>query len=230
MSNKLSFYEIYSQLNRVIVNAQNTFKTLNVKQQASFAPLMSKINNIDDQSAALKVDFDSLDKQLQSSVNKVHVEALLKKQVELYAELNWLIDQTNEILATLLDASEKSEIVEPKPAEESAEDNNTEDSTEVNSSEESEIVETKKRTRTWLFFAVIASIIVWLIWRNHDFSEAAMVNGQPILIKHVNADSEWAAILAGFAAFASVFFISEVFYSLKNKIFPAEESKRTRSI
>jgi hypothetical protein len=183
---------------------------------------MSKIEKIDDRSAAIKIEYEEIEAQLMVTMSKLRIESLLQKKVALISEIDWLLEDANEALATLLDVSDKTDdeaLGESSNSE--AEDNDVSN----DDKEDNTVV----RSRTWLFIAGISAVIVWLIWRNHDFSEATLFQGQPLLIKHSNADSEWAAILAGFAAFAGIFFINEVYYAFKGKLLSVKDSKHKKS-
>lgn len=224
MINKKLFHEQRAKLDSVLTAASQEFNTLSVKQKAELAPIMSKTNEIDDASAAAQIEFDSLLVQIEGAKSETLIKAATKKAEALLAEINYLIEQAEEAHAKILDVAtgfSESEVQDESQA--------STDESDAEHQENDEATETKKRTRNWLFFAFIAAFIAWLSWRNHDFSEATMFNGQPILIEHKDAESEWAALLAGFAAFAGIFFINEAIYSVKKRWSSDKDSKHRKS-
>lgn len=200
LETQAKFLESRAILDDKIVQSQKILSLLD-KDSDIVKKIVEQLNKIDDLSAELKLNFDFASAIIQKSDNPSDKEFFEKQLQKMHEDMLRLISKAEEILLELevlkkssdLTTTKLIDVVEVK-ADESKISNN-------------ECNEKSPITTGWIFIALVVGVICWSIWRNHDFTQAVMIAGKPVVFKLKDASSWWAVVLAGCTGFTATIFI-----------------------
>lgn len=200
LETQANFLESRATLDDKIVQSQRIISLLD-KDSAIVKSFSEQLNKIDDLSAEMSVSFKFALSKLEESKSQTDKDFFDLQIYKLSHEIEKLIARTDEILQEL-DVLKKSSDLSTTKAIDVVEVKSDESKISNNACDEKSPI-----TIGWIFIAFIVGMICWLIWRNHDFTQAVMIAGKPVAFKLKDASSWWAAVLAGCTGFTATIFI-----------------------